>query len=240
MRRFSLAAIVAASLPLALPHAGLAQPAGLVYPRAGIVCDSVGKTCYDSYGPSIGITGEYFGQRAADRLGQNLSGSSSRDFRLSSGQACIVGKRTCYDDGWNQNNVAQGLTNQLFGSSGTRPNQAQVARDSGLCSLTRGGRREFDGPCQLKQVRKGNQNRYEVQLQNGNRYVFRQTGSGFEIQDGFGGTWPVTFVDHGNTGIFRFGDYKLVATQNGGSRQPMSKEEAVGNALGNLLNSLFK
>jgi hypothetical protein len=66
-------------------------------------------------------------------------------------------------------------------------------------------------------------------------------GGGFQIRDGFGGTWPVTFIDHGNTGIFRFGDYKLVATQENSNRNTVpNNSAAVGNALGNLLNALFQ
>ena len=54
MRRHTLT--LAAALPLLIGGSAMAQPAGLSYPRAGVVCDSVGQTCYDSYGPSIGIT----------------------------------------------------------------------------------------------------------------------------------------------------------------------------------------
>lgn len=242
MRHFPVAAAVAATLPLALAQGALAQPAGLMYPRAGVVCDSVGQTCYDSYGPSIGITSDVYGKKAGNHLSKQLSNSNSRDFRLSTGQACSVARRTCWNDGWGQSRVAPGLTQQLFGGGsggGLRPGQAQVARDTGLCSLSRSGQRIYDGPCVLKQVMQGGQNRYEVQLQNGNRYAFQQQGSGYLIRDGFGGSWPVTFVDHGNTGIFRFGDYKLVATQENSNRST-NRDAAVGNALGNLLNALFQ
>ena len=245
MRLSPLAATVAAALPLALTPAALAQPAGLMYPRAGVVCDSVGKTCYDSYGPSVGITADVYGKKAANHLTKQLSKINSRDFRLSTGQACSVARRTCWNDGWSQSRVAPGLTQQLFGGSNggnLRPGQAQVARDTGLCSLSRGGQRVYDGPCLLKQVMQGGQSRYEVQLQNGNNYVFQQLGGQFQIRDGFGGAWPVTFIDHGNTGIFRFGDYKLVATQENSNRNSnaSNRDAAVGNALGNLLNALFQ
>lgn len=50
----------------------------------------------------------------------------------------------------------------------------------------------------------------------------------------------MTFVDHGNTGIFHFGHYKLVATQQNVKRGANSRDAAIGNALGNLLNSLFQ
>jgi len=217
-----------------------AQPSGLTYPRGGVVCDAVGRACYDSYGPSVAITGEVYGQKAANQLMRSLNASSSRDFRLSSGQACSVNRRTCWNDGWGERVVAPGLTQQLFGGGGLRPGQGQVARDTGLCSLSRSAQRVYDGPCLLKQVMQGGQNRYEVQLQNGNRYVFQQLGGRFEIRDGFGGVWPVTFVDHGQTGVFRFGDYKLVATQQRDPSGYLPRNEAVGSALTNLLNTLFQ
>jgi hypothetical protein len=244
MRLSPLAATVAATLPLALSQVAMAQPAGLIYPRAGVVCDSVGQTCYDSVGPSIGITTDMYGMKAGNHLSKQLKNSDSRDFRLSTGQACSVARRTCWNDGWSQSRVAPGLTQQLFGggSGGNlRPGQAQVARDTGLCSLSRGSQRVYDGPCLLKQVMQGGQSRYEVQLQNGTNYVFQQLGGQFQIRDGFGGIWPVTFIDHGNTGIFRFDDYKLVATQENSNRNSTSnRDAAVGNALGNLLNALFQ
>lgn len=206
--------LLAAALLISLGDASQAQPAGLVYPRPGVVCDSVGKTCFDSYGPSIGITADVYGKQAGDHLTRELSNTNSRDFRLSTGQACSVAKRTCWNDGWSQSRVAPGLTQQLFGGGsggGLRPGQAQVARDTGLCSLSRGSQRVYDGPCLLKQVRQGGQNRYEVRLQNG------------------------------NTGIFRFGDYKLVATQENSNRNTSTnRDAAVGNAIGNLLNALFQ
>jgi hypothetical protein len=220
-----------------------AQPAGLSYPRSGVVCDGFGRVCYDSYGPSVGITNEVFGQKAANQLTRALSTSNSRDFRLSTGQACSVSRRTCWNDGWSERVVAPGLTQQLFGGSGgggLRPGQAQVARDSGLCSLSRSSQRVYDGPCLLKQVMQGGQSRYEVTLQNGNRYVFQQLGGRFEIRDGFGGVWPVTFVDHGNTGVFRFGDYKLVATQQRNPYGSAPGSAGTGNTLTNLLNTLFQ
>ena len=229
--------LLSATLPLVINSAALAQPAGLNYPRQGVVCDSVGRTCYDSYGPSIGITADVYGQGAANNLTANLNQANSRDFRLSTGQACSVASRTCWNDGWSATKVAPGLTQQLFGSNSAngQPIQPQKVSGTGLCSLSRSGQRIFDGTCRLKQVRKGDQNLYEVQLQNGSNYVFRQNGSQYQIRDGFGGIWPVTFIDHGNTGIFRFGDYKLVATQESANRNA-----AVGSAIGNLLNALFQ
>ena len=45
----------------------------------------------------------------------------------------------------------------------------------------------------------------------------------------------MTFVDHGNTGVFRFANYKLVATQNNGSPQPSTGD--VTGAIGVLLRT---
>ena len=223
------ALVIATALPLLVSGAAQAQPAGLTYPRAGVVCDPAGSVCYDSAGPSIGITTEIYGKKAGNRLTKTLHRTSSRDFRLSTGQACSVARRTCWNDGWSERQVASNLTNQLFGPP-LRPGQAQVSRDTGLCSLSRGGQRLYDGACRLKQVRQGGQNRYEVKLQNGNAYVFQQVGNGFEIRDGFGGTWPVSFVD-----------YQLVATQENSGRQTGgNRDAAVGNAINNLLNALFQ
>ena len=232
----------AASLALA-PLVAHAQSDAISFPRDGEVCDKVGQVCYDSYGPSIGITKIYFGQFAADRLSQNLSNSSSRDFRLSTGQACSVEKRTCWNDGWSAQKKANRLTRQLFGSSAVQPApkpQKQVAQKSGFCSLSEAGRPMFDGPCDLKQVVKGNSSRYRIHLGNGNTYVFTNKGGhDYTITDSFGGQWPVTFVDHGNTGVFRFANYKLVATQNASSGQAAAGSVA-GAAVGALLQSLFK
>lgn len=243
MKRLWAPITALAVIPLWGGGPALSQPGGLTFPQPGVVCDPAGPVCYDSYGPSVGITQMTYGADAADRLSRNLSQSGSRDFRLSTGQACVIAKRTCFNDGWSQSQVAAGLTRQLFGSS-TASAQKQVARDTGLCSLTRSGQKIYDGACTLKQVKANGQSRYEVVLGNGSRFVFKQQGSGFVISDGFGATWPVEFVDHGDTGIFRFDTYKLVATQDSGGRAPSSPEAAagtaVGHALGNLLNSLFK
>ena len=86
----SLVTVAGVAALLLSPFPAKARSEAITFPRAGEVCDQVGQVCYDSYGPSIGITKIYFGQFAADRLTANLRGSNSRDFRLSSGQACSV------------------------------------------------------------------------------------------------------------------------------------------------------
>lgn len=111
----SLVTVAGVAALLLSPLAAQANSDAITYPRAGEVCDQVGQVCYDSFGPSIGITKIYFGQFAADRLTANLGGSNSRDFRLSSGQACSVSQWTCWKDGWNAQHKAKRLTQQLFG-----------------------------------------------------------------------------------------------------------------------------
>ena len=239
----SLVTVAGVAALLLSPLAAQANSDAITFPRAGEVCDQVGQVCYDSFGPSIGITKIYFGQFAADRLSQNLSRSSRRDFRLSSGQACSISMRTCWNDGWNAQNKDKRLTRQLFDSAPAQPQphaHKQVAKQNGFCSLSEAGRPIFDGPCDLKQVVKGNTSRFRIHLSNGNTYVFSNKGGhGYTINDSFGGSWPVTFVDHGNTGVFRFANYKLVATQSNGNPQPTTGEVA-GAAIGAMLENLFR
>lgn len=105
----------------------------------------------------------------------------------------------------------------------------------------------FDGPCDLRQVNRGDGvTRYRVRLNNGTTYVFTNRNGTISIADDFGSTWPVTQVNHGVTGIFRWEDMSLVATQTAGcgtssasSDAPRSQEE-LGRALGSLLNTLFR
>lgn len=255
MRSMSLVlggAVLSVALPLLGPSGARAQ-AGLTYPNLGVVCDAAGPACYDSKGPSVDLTEQVFGEKAANRLARNLMNADSRDFRLSTGQACVIAKRTCFDDGWGQRNVATKLTQRVFGASSGASGSSlgddkRVIREAGTCTLSRSEETVFDGPCQLKQVVRDGQNTFVITLDNGKRYVFQQaSGGGYSITDGFGGTWPATFTDKGQKGVFRFGDYKLVARQSsasssgssGSGSRPQTKEEATGEAFGNLLKTIF-
>ena len=96
----------------------------------------------------------------------------------------------------------------------------------------------FDGPCDLKQVVKGNTSRFRIHLSNGNTYVFSNKGGhSYTINDSFGGSWPVTFVDHGNRCV------PLCQLQAGGhaeQRQPRNPpQEVAGAAIGAMLENLF-
>jgi hypothetical protein len=69
---------------------------GLQTPRAGVVCDPGGQSCYDQAGLSMGITREYFGAYAEQAALRNLGGQAPpRQFKLSNGSACDLTARTC-------------------------------------------------------------------------------------------------------------------------------------------------
>jgi hypothetical protein len=225
-----------------------------------VLCDAKGLrgsgVCYDGKGVSIPLTGRFLGRSAAAQLTTYLSSNPAPlEFRLSNGTVCSVPARTCWEDGWSKRNVAQRLSRQLFsasdsgsgsgswGSSGSSNdgwNVSQSAKDTGLCSLSRGTRPVFEGRCDLRQMTRGDgQARYRVRLQNGTTYVFSNRGGDVTIADDFGSTWPVTYVNHGVTGIFRWADMTLVATQTAG-RSGATNNEDLGRAIGTLLNTLFR
>lgn len=245
----SLGLLTGCLTPLAV-HAQVQSPA------PGVLCDAQGLkgsgVCYDSRGVSAPLTRQYLGKRAESQLSNYLATNPAPlEFRLSNGTVCSVPARTCWEDGRNKRNVAQRLTRELFGGSqsglqGPGPseegwNGSQAARDTGLCSLSRGGRPVFDGRCDLRQMSRGDgQMRYRVRLNNGTTYVFTNRGGSVTIADDFGSTWPVSHVNHGSTGIFRWADMTLVATQMAGRSGSSSSNEDLGRAIGTLLNTLFR
>jgi hypothetical protein len=226
-------------------------------PAPGVLCDAMGLrgsgVCYDKNGVSIPLTGRYLGSRAEAQLsGYLASNPAPREFRLSNGTVCSVPERTCWEDGWSKRNVAQRLSRELFnatttGSGTTAGRPPTPARETGLCSLSRAGRPLFDGPCDLRQVNRGDGvTRYRVRLNNGTAYTFTTRDGVISIADDFGSTWPVTQVNQGVTGIFRWADMSLVATQTAGcdaspaqTPNPTSGDD-LGRALGSLLNTLFR
>ncbi len=246
-----LSAAFAATVLIPLP--GAAQE--VRSPAPGVLCDAQALrgsgVCYDARGASIPLTGRYLGRRAEAQLANYLaSNPAPLDFRLSNGAVCSVAARTCWEDGWSKRNVAQRLTAQLFNNAQPGPGPSgdgwtgQGGRDTGLCSLSRGSRPLFDGRCDLRQMGQGDgQTRYRVRLNNGTTYVFTNRGGTVSIADDFGSTWPVTYVNHGVTGIFRWADMSLVATQTAGrsgSLSSSSSNEDLGRAIGTLLNTLFR
>jgi hypothetical protein len=250
---------------LSAPLAARAQ--AVRTPAPGVLCDTMALrgsgVCYDKNGVSLPLTARHLGSRAEAQLSAYLAvNPAPREFRLSNGMVCSVPERTCWEDGWSKRNVAEKFSREFFspattgpGTTGDRP-PTSATRDTGLCSLSRAGRPLFDGPCDLRQVNRGDGvTRYRVRLNNGTSYQFTNRGGTVSIADDFGSTWPVTYVNHGVTGIFRWADMSLVATQTmgrgtsgtGPATGPVtgpvtgtSGSEDLGRALGSLLNTLFR
>ncbi|MEB3334081.1 MAG: YcgJ family protein [Cyanobacteriota bacterium] len=257
----SPSALLALSLATALfsPLAVRAQT--VQTPMPGVICDAAGPrgsgVCYDRNGVSPLLTGRFLGRQAEAQLNSYLATNPApKDFRLSNGTVCSVPERTCWQDGWTKGNIAHRLTFHLFGTavSGTVP--PAPVRDTGLCSLTRAGRPVFEGSCDLRQATRTDGLRvYRVRLANGTTYTFSNRGGTVTIADPFGATWPVTYVNHGVTGIFRWSEMGLVATQTAsglpattppGTTPPATttpgttSTDELGRALGSLLNTLFR
>jgi hypothetical protein len=246
---------------LGLANALPARAQNLSYPAPGVICDGSAKLCYDKKGLSVALTGIAYGQRAQQKAMTSLNnGTPSPEFKLSNGSVCSLALGACWEDGWSKRRLANNLSMQLFGvvpavnpaypnGIGTLDNgngnsnsnwNSEAVRNSGICSLSRSGNRNFDGPCELKQVQGPGGTRYRVRLGNGTSFTFVNQGNGFRIEDAMGGSWPVQFVDQGPTGIFRWGNSTLVATQREWNGYQQGQQTPTGRALGNLLESLFR
>lgn len=236
-----------------------ALPAGaqLAYPANGIVCDGQAKVCVDRNGPSLGFTGLSYGPQAQQTLQQQIGNGRPDVFRFSNGKVCSVGARTCWE-GWNSSDRANDLTRRLFGSvpfvssrspaagydlaTGTMVGGGGTpgAMSAGLCSLSSGAAVVFDGPCELRQVTGGGNDRLRIQMANGAVLRFVNQGGRYSIADQTG-IWPVSYVDHGPTAIFRWSSNVLVATQRqwggGRSAEPINPSNQ---SLGQFIDSLFR
>ncbi|MFN9646508.1 MAG: hypothetical protein ACK6BG_15625 [Cyanobacteriota bacterium] len=262
-RRFSRRGAAFGLLLGSLISAPLAVRAQAVRtPAPGVVCDSMALrgsgVCYDKNGVSLPLTGRHLGSRAEAQLSAYLAANPApREFRLSNGLVCSVPERTCWQDGWNKRNVAESFSREFFSPATIGPGTGErppggPTRETGLCSLSRAGRPLFDGPCELRQLNRGDGvTRYRVRLNNGTSYQFTNRSGTVTIADDFGSTWPVSHVNHGVTGIFRWADMSLVATQTMGrgtgttvpatsGTTGASSSEDLGRALGSLLNTLFR
>lgn len=225
----------------------------LLFPSAGVVCDQPVQRCYDSAGLSLGLTRQYFGAFAEQNaLASVRDRGNQLSFNLSNGSRCDVRQNTCWSTSYGQPAINQQLTSQLFGGMpqptpqptpqpmpgpGPRPTPAPGTY-SAQCRLSRGNSTLYNGPCALNEVRQGYQPRFEVLFQNGPRYVFQQSGSGYQISDGSGGSWPVQFSDNGQSGLFRWADMSLSATQNN-YRPETNPNARWGRAIGNFMMDLF-
>jgi len=243
---------------LALAAAVSPALAQLAYPANGVVCDGQAKVCVDRNGPSLGFTGLSYGPQAQQTLQQQIGNGRPDVFRFSNGKVCSLGARTCWE-GWNSTDRANDLTRRIFGSvpfvtsrspaggydlaSGTMVGGGGGglgAMSAGLCSLSSGSARVFDGPCELRQVTGGGNDRLRIQMANGATLRFVNQGGRYSIADQTG-IWPVTYVDHGPTAIFRWSSNVLVATQRqwNGARQaePINPSNQ---SLGQFIDSLFR
>lgn len=144
-------------------------------PARGVICDRPAMTCFDNRGASVDLTRRHLGNNAAQRLSARLSGRPpAPEFELSNGAVCNVGGRTCWTSS-RRNRIDSELTRDLFSNAQTtRPDDKEVSKSRGLCSITQRGRALFDGSCDLRIVsRDSGISRYSVSAGDGRRYVFR-------------------------------------------------------------------
>jgi hypothetical protein len=190
-----------------------ARPARAVdFPRPGVVCDAPRQVCFDSQGPSVALTRQFYGYGASNRLLANLSGRpAEREFLLSGGQLCDVNQRICWDDGWRRRQVNPLLSRQLFGTTptvGALPTpQAPPAGDRS-CQLSQRGMPVANATCRLYRQNEGYWRYYVVQLGSGQLYRFQRRGNLLVLSDATG-TWPVLLNDRGNSVQFRWANLLL-------------------------------
>jgi hypothetical protein len=216
----------------------LAAQSSIYFPKPGVVCDVPAQICYDNQGISMGLTAETFGNAAQQRLVEQFRNNPlPREFRLSNGKLCSVNLQRCFD-GWDKRNIAQDLTKRMYGNTASNNNNSNTATAAGLCSLSRGGMALYDGRCEMREVSGNGNDKFRIQLGNGALLRFVNRGNGFQIQVNNGGSWPVAFIDHGPTAIFRWANNVLVATQQNppqGQLQPGSNRPLL-----QFLDSIFR
>jgi heat shock protein HslJ len=102
-------------------------PAGLDSPDVGVVCNRALDTCYDRYGPSIGLTEAFLGRTAAEQLTAKLR-TSPPDHRAGAafspieGTECVRAAGPCRAYG----ELHQGLTAALHGAPERRGESAEA------------------------------------------------------------------------------------------------------------------
>ncbi len=223
-----------AALTLLSATPASAQLGGLQAPSPGVICDNLRRSCFDERGASFNWTQRLYGPAAAQQMAAQLSGRPPvQEFLLSTGALCDVRARLCWDDGNRRLQVSRSLSQQLFGSgggsgSGGSSGGATVTRDRARCTLLQQTRTLYDGRCSLRTVREGGLVRYVVSTPDGRRFNFSNLRGRLQVNDATG-NWPVEFIDHGYTGVFRWQAMTLMATRehsglrsaNGGADQFM-------------------
>ena len=197
------------ALGLGTWNAALAENSGLTFPQKGVVCDPAGPICYDQQGISLGLTRNYYGQRAEkDLLIQFSNQPMPREYRLSDGSVCSIPDRTCWNDGWKKRNVNHKLTNQLYAQ-----HNDVLSKENGYCRLDDWGLNTYNGRCRLIRATGKPEflgSTYTVRMANRPELLFGNR-NGHLVANSGGRSWPAQFENLGNnTAVFRWGTKQLV------------------------------
>jgi len=97
--------------------------ANAVYsPEHGVICDKKSGFCSDSYGISLGLTKDFLGQKAANKMQKYLNDKDfdATYFTLSNGLTCETKKKICKKSKWDEKADAH-WTGILFGKKAVNP-----------------------------------------------------------------------------------------------------------------------
>ena len=131
--------------------------ANVYSPEAGVICDKKSGFCSDSYGISLGMTKDFLGQKAADKLMKILSDKNfdATFYTMMNGLTCDTKKKICKKSKWDEKADAH-WTAILFGKKAAHgngnggANLVQAAKD---CKLYLSN--EFSLPLGAFSVKKG-------------------------------------------------------------------------------------
>ena len=230
-----------------------ARPARAVdFPRPGVVCDAPRRVCFDSQGPSVALTRQFYGYGASSQLMANLSGRpAEREFLLSGGQLCDVNLRICWDDGWRRRQVNPLLSRHLFGTAsavGALPAPQAPPIGDRSCQLSQRGMPVVNATCRLYRQNEGYWRYYVVQMGSGQLYRFQRRGNLLVLSDATG-TWPVLLNDRGNSVQFRWANLLLEVSRPRQARgevpaegplPPSAAPRSTGETGQDLIDTLFQ
>ena len=85
-------------------------------PEQGVICDKKSGFCSDSYGISLGLTKDFLGQKAADKMTKILSDKDfdATFYTMMNGLTCDTKKKICKKSKWDEKADAH-WTKILFG-----------------------------------------------------------------------------------------------------------------------------
>jgi len=229
-----------------------ARPARAVdFPRPGVVCDAPRQVCFDSQGPSVALTRQFYGYGASNRLLAQLSGRPpERQFLLSGGQLCDTNQQICWDDGWRRRQVNSLLGRHLFSTTpamATLPAPQSPPVGDRSCQLSQRGQLVVNGACRLYRQNEGSWRSYVVQMGRGQLYRFQRRANLLVLSDATG-TWPVFLNDRGNSVQFRWANLLLEVSRPRQARgeipaegplPPSAAPRSTGETGQDLLDTLF-